>query len=178
MLVFFTTLGLSIRFETILQGGKQFIILGAAAIVFMGLENGIGAVVAFAVGLDALVGVIGGTVSMAGGPGTATAWAPTFEKDYGIKAATEIGNAFAMAGMVLGGILGGPLAARLIAKYKLKCDSSDVPGIGLRYADKKVEINYHSMLRTILTICITVGIGLGLFRLLQMVGFKLPAFAA
>ena len=34
------------------------------------------------------------------------------------------------------------------------------------------------MLRTILTICITVGIGLGMDQLFQLIHFKIPAFAA
>jgi ESS family glutamate:Na+ symporter len=178
LIVFFASIGLSTRYETMIKGGKILAIMAVVAIVFMFLQNGVGALVASVAGLDPLVGVLGGSVSMAGGPGTATAWAPIFQKDHGIDSASEIGNAFATVGMVLGGILGGPLAARLVTRHKLEHQSDAIPDIGTEYTEKKVEISYDSMLRTILTIGITVGIGLGIDQLFQMINFKLPTFAA
>ena len=92
-----------------LKGGRQLVIFAVIAVVFMFLQNGVGGLVAYAAGLDPLVGVLGGSVSMAGGPGTAAAWAPVFQKEYGVASASEIGIAFATVGMVLGGVLGGQL---------------------------------------------------------------------
>lgn len=178
LIVFFTAIGLSTRFETMLKGGRQLVIFAVIAVVFMFLQNGVGGLVAYVAGLDPLVGVLGGSVSMAGGPGTAAAWAPVFQKEYGVASASEIGIAFATVGMVLGGVLGGPIAARLVTRHKLSSDSDEKLSIGIEYSDKKVEIAYDSMLRTILTIAITVGIGLGIHFLFDLINFKLPTFAA
>jgi len=126
------------------------------------------------------MGVVGGTVSMAGGPGTAVAWGQVLQDDYGIDSAINIGTAFATIGMVIGGILGGPLAARLIKRHQLQsqADVDSVPALGLGAGEQQAEINYDSMLRTILIIFVAVGMGLVLDKLLKSVNFQLPEFAA
>ena len=162
MLIFFACIGLSIKLSTVLAGGRQIAILGVLAVVFMLLQNGMGVLLASLLGLDVLLGVVGGTVSMAGGPGTAVAWGQVLQNDYGIHSAINIGTAFATIGMVIGGLLGGPLAARLINRHQLQSqpDVDSVPAIGMGPAQKQAEINYDSMLRTILTVFIAVGMGL------------------
>ncbi|MCP4768305.1 MAG: sodium/glutamate symporter [Gammaproteobacteria bacterium] len=163
-----------------LAGGRQIVILGVLAVVFMFVQNGVGVLLAGLLGLDALMGVVGGTVSMAGGPGTAVAWGQVFQNDYGIDSAINIGTAFATIGMVIGGLLGGPLAARLINRHQLQsqADVDSVPAIGMGPAQKNAEINYDSMLRTILTVFIAVGMGLVFDKLLKAINFELPEFAA
>jgi len=180
LLIFFACIGLSTGLATVLAGGRQIVILGVLAIVFMFLQNGMGVLVASLSGLDPVVGVVGGTISMAGGPGTAVAWGQVLQTDYGIDSAINIGTAFATMGMVLGGLLGGPLAARLVNRHQLQsqADVDSVPAIGMGAAEKQVEINYDSMLRTILTIFIAVGMGLTLDKLFKSVNFQLPEFAA
>jgi len=64
------------------------------------------------------VGALAGSVSLAGGPGTALAFAPAFEK-AGVVGAGPIGTAAALAGIIMGGVLGSPLAARLISRFRL-----------------------------------------------------------
>jgi ESS family glutamate:Na+ symporter len=74
--------------------------------------------IAKALGQNPLVGALAGSVSLAGGPGTALAFAPAFEK-AGVVGAGPIGTAAALAGIIMGGVLGSPMAARLIARYHL-----------------------------------------------------------
>ncbi|SHI70697.1 glutamate:Na+ symporter, ESS family [Shimia gijangensis] len=178
LIVFFTALGLSTTFETMRKGGKLFAIFAVAAVVFMILQNGVGGLVAYAAGLDPLIGLLGGSVSMAGGPGIAAAWASVFESDYGIASASEVGIAFATVGMVLGGVLGGPVASRLVKRHKLTPETDAVLSIGVAHSETEVEISYDSMLRTILTMALTIGIGTGIHYLLDQVNFNLPTFAA
>ncbi|WP_419555559.1 sodium/glutamate symporter [Ruegeria lacuscaerulensis] len=111
-------------------------------------------------------------------PGTAAAWASVFEKDYGIASASEVGIAFATVGIVLGGVLGGPVTARLVTRHKLTPDADSILSIGTAHSETEVKISYDIMLRTILTIAITIGIGTGIHYLLELVNFKLPTFAA
>jgi ESS family glutamate:Na+ symporter len=180
LLIFFACIGLSTGLATVLAGGRQIAALGVIAIVFMFLQNGTGVLLANLLGLDSLLGVVGGTVSMAGGPGTAVAWGQVMQKDYGIDSAINIGTAFATIGMVIGGLLGGPLAARLISRHQLQsqADTDSVPAIGMGPAQKHVEINYDSMMSTILTVFIAVGMGLVLDKLFKAINFQLPEFAA
>ena len=180
LLIFFACIGLSTGLATVLAGGRQIAALGVIAIVFMFLQNGTGVLLANLLGLDSLLGVVGGTVSMAGGPGTAVAWGQVMQKGYGIDSAINIGTAFATIGMVIGGLLGGPLAARLISRHQLQsqADTDSVPAIGMGPAQKHVEINYDSMMSTILTVFIAVGMGLVLDKLFKAINFQLPEFAA
>jgi len=180
LLIFFACIGLSTGLATVLAGGRQIVVLGVIAVVFMFLQNGMGVLLANLLGLDPLLGVVGGTVSMAGGPGTAVAWGQILQDNYGIDSAINIGTAFATVGMVIGGILGGPLAARLINRHQLQsqADVDLVPAIGIGAGEQQAEINYDSMLRTILVIFIAIGMGLVFDKFLLSIHFQLPEFAA
>ncbi|MCZ6476608.1 MAG: sodium/glutamate symporter, partial [Gammaproteobacteria bacterium] len=91
LIVFFTTIGLSSRIETLLQGGVSLVILLVLAVAYLFLQNLTGIVAVSLTELPAAVGVIGGSVSLSGGHGTAIAWAPTFVQQYGVSNAMEIG---------------------------------------------------------------------------------------
>jgi ESS family glutamate:Na+ symporter len=180
LLIFFACIGLSTGLATVLAGGRQIVVLGVIAVAFMFLQNGMGVALASLMGQDPLLGVVGGTVSMAGGPGTAVAWGQILQDNYGIDSAINIGTAFATVGMVIGGILGGPLAAHLINRHQLQsqADVDSVPAIGIGAGQQQAEINYDSMLRTILVIFIAIGMGLVFDKLLKSINFQLPEFAA
>jgi len=116
LVYFFTTIGLNSNIMELVKGGKPLIILLIATIIYMVIQNIIGISVASLFGLDAVVGLLGGTVSLIGGHGTAIVWAPTFKEQYGIGNAMEIGIAYATFGLILASLMGGPIASYLIKK--------------------------------------------------------------
>jgi len=178
LIAFFTTIGLSSRFETLLKGGAQLVILLMLAAFYLGIQNGTGVLVATLAGFDQLVGVIGGSVSLSGGHGTAIAWTPIFRDDHGILLAGEIGIACATFGLILGGLLGGPLARFLVQRYKLEPDSDAVQTIGVEYENEMIQIEYQGMLRTIFVIFVTIGIGIHIDLGLGKLGVQLPTFVS
>lgn len=178
LIAFFTTIGLSSRFETLLKGGAQLIILLVLAAFYLGIQNGTGVLVATLAGFDQLVGVIGGSVSLSGGHGTAIAWTPIFRDDHGISLAGEIGIACATFGLILGGLLGGPLARFLVQRHKLEPDSDAVQTIGVEYEHEMIPIDYERMLRAIFVIFVTIGIGIHINYGLNKLGVQLPAFVS
>ena len=119
MLMFFASIGLSANFAKLREGGKPLMIFLVAISVFVLVQNGVGMVVASAVGLDPLMGVIAGSIALIGGLGTAGAWGPIFETKYAVAGALPMGIASATFGMVIGGLMGGPLARYLIRKHQL-----------------------------------------------------------
>lgn len=119
MLMFFASIGLSANFAKLREGGKPLLIFLLAISIFVIVQNGVGMVVASAVGLDSLMGVIAGSIALIGGLGTAGAWGPIFETKYAVEGALPMGIASATFGMVLGGLMGGPLARYLIKKHQL-----------------------------------------------------------
>ena len=176
LIVFFTTIGLSSKLSTLLEGGKILVILLIIAVVYLFIQNFTGIAVASASGLDASVGVLSGSVSLSGGHGTTIAWAPIFKDTYNINNAMEIGIACATFGLVLGGVIGGPIAKYLINKNNLipKSQKNDMV-VGIKDATHK-KISVDSMLGVFLIISLAVGFGLHLDDLLKSYDIKLPTF--
>lgn len=119
MLMFFASIGLSANFAKLKEGGKPLVIFLIAISFFVLVQNGVGMAVAKMVGLDPLMGVIAGSIALIGGLGTAGAWGPIFESKYAVEGALPMGIASATFGMVVGGLMGGPLARYLIRKHQL-----------------------------------------------------------
>jgi ESS family glutamate:Na+ symporter len=178
LIAFFTTIGLSSRFETLMQGGAQLAILLVLAVFYLGIQSGTGVLVANLVDIDPLVGVVGGSVSLSGGHGTAIAWTPIFKEEYGIELAGEIGIACATFGLILGGLLGGPLARFLVNRHGLESDSDAMQTIGVEHEHGMIPIDYERMLLTIFVVFLTIGIGLQIDLLIEQLGIKLPTFVS
>ncbi len=176
LVYFFTTIGLNSNIMDLVKGGKPLIILLAATILYMIIQNLVGISVASLFGLEPLVGMLGGTVSLIGGHGTAIAWAPTFAEEYGIHNAMEIGIACATFGLILASLMGGPIASYLIKKHDLKPAESDTQDVGVSYDEINPKIDYFAFLHAILGIHFSVMIGLVLNKSLEEVGLKLPLF--
>ena len=120
MLVFFSSIGLSADFSRLKSGGiGLFIFLGIVAL-FIVVQNTVGVGLASAFGLKPIIGLVTGSITLTGGHGTAGAWGKTLEQDYHIQGATALGMASATFGLVLGGLIGGPVARRLVNKMGRK----------------------------------------------------------
>ncbi|WP_019614637.1 sodium/glutamate symporter [Psychromonas ossibalaenae] len=121
MLLFFSTIGLAASFKLLAQGGtKVFLFLGIASLYII-IQNGVGVTLASSLGLDPLMGLIAGSITLSGGHGTGVAWSQTFSEDYGLQT-LEFAMAAATFGLVMGGIIGGPVAQRLINKKGLESE--------------------------------------------------------
>jgi len=83
------------------------------------MQNIVGVSLATVLGLDPLIGLVAGSITLVGGHGTAGAWGSVLENQYGLTGATTLGIACATFGLVIGGLLGGPLAKRLITRHQL-----------------------------------------------------------
>ncbi|MBE5229148.1 MAG: sodium/glutamate symporter [Microcystis aeruginosa PMC 728.11] len=177
LIVFFTTIGLSSKLKTLLQGGKPLLILLITAVVYLILQNLAGLGVAKVMGLDLPIGLIAGSVSLSGGHGTAIAWAPIFRDNYDIVKASEIGVASATFGLVLGGIIGGPVARWLITRNRLRANNQDQDlTVGIKQSQRNVNIDYNTMLHSILVIGLTIGLGIQINYWVTPLGLKLPDF--
>lgn len=118
LLLFFSTIGLSAKIGLLKEGGKALVILLIAAVGLLVVQDITGVLLAMAFGAHPGYGLFGGSVSLAGGYGTAIAWGGVAEQ-AGLQSAKEIGIAFATFGLIAGGIIGGPIAERLINRHGL-----------------------------------------------------------
>ena len=119
MLIFFASIGLSANFAKLREGGIGLVIFLIAVSVFIIVQNTVGMTLASLLGIDPLIGLIAGSITLTGGHGTAGAWGEILETQHGIQGALVIGMASATFGLIIGGIIGGPLAKMLINRYEL-----------------------------------------------------------
>jgi ESS family glutamate:Na+ symporter len=176
LVYFFTTIGINASLRDLLNGGKPLVILLAITIAYMFLQNLTGISVASLFDLPAQVGVIGGTVSLIGGHGTAIAWAPRIAEDYGISSAMEMGIACATFGLILASLMGGPIAKFLITRHDLKPAFAAPLDVGVTEQQKEAGINHLDFLDAILAIHISAILGFILNEALEDLGLKLPLF--
>ncbi|OTG66077.1 sodium/glutamate symporter [Acinetobacter silvestris] len=125
MLMFFTSIGLSASFVKLKEGGSALFIFLLCVAGFVLVQNAVGISLAKLLGLDPLVGLIVGSITLTGGHGTAGAWGEVLETQYGIQGAVVLGMASATFGLIIGGVIGGPVAKFLIKKYQLAGKSID-----------------------------------------------------
>ncbi len=119
MLIFFASIGLSANFAKLREGGIGLVIFLIAVSVFIMVQNTVGMTLASLLGIDPLIGLIAGSITLTGGHGTAGAWGEILETQHGIQGALVIGMASATFGLIIGGIIGGPLAKMLISRHEL-----------------------------------------------------------
>ena len=119
MLVFFTSIGLSADFSRLKAGGQPLVIFTIIVGAFIILQDIVGVALAAAMGQNPLLGLVAGSITMTGGHGTAGAWGGALEK-LGLVGASGLGMACATYGLIAGGLIGGPVARRLINKMGRK----------------------------------------------------------
>ena len=125
MLAFFTSVGFQSDLRVIKQGGKPLVIMLTLLVVIIALQNLMPMGVTRLLGVDSLIGMAAGSISMTGGHGTAGGFASVLE-GMGLHGAGTIGMAAATFGLIAGSMIGGPLAERIVRK-KLTHEQMQAP---------------------------------------------------
>jgi len=120
MIAFFTSIGLGASLGLLKKGGPQVVLFWLLASVLAILQNGVGVTLATVLGVDPLLGLISGSITMTGGHGTGAAFGKMMEEQYQMAGAVTLAMAAATFGLVSGGLLGGPVGTRLMTKYGLR----------------------------------------------------------
>jgi ESS family glutamate:Na+ symporter len=179
LLVFFSTIGLSAKLQLLREGGRLLAILGGATFVFLVMQNAVGLLTAGALDLPLVNGLLGGSISLAGGHGTAITWGE-MAAEAGFPGAQALGLAFATLGLVAGGLIGGPIAEHLIRRHRLEFEGTDraAAGDGVSAAEPELEVSVTSrkVLRSLLLLAICFSSGAELNRWLGQSGVVVPGF--
>ncbi|SIO11777.1 sodium/glutamate symporter [Halodesulfovibrio marinisediminis] len=176
LIYFFTTIGLNAKLKDLLDGGKKLIILLGITLSYMIIQNFTGISVSSIFGLPTPVGLLGGTVSLIGGHGTAIAWAPRIADNYGVRNAMEIGIACATFGLVLASLMGGPVAKFLISRHNLEPEEAGAPDIGFSEDDGRKDIGHLDFLDALLALQLAGILGYVLNEAVEETGLQLPLF--
>ena len=115
MLAFFTSVGYQTDFKVLKQGGKALGIMLVLLVLIITLQNLMPWGITKLMGVNSLLGIAAGSVSMTGGHGTAGGFAEVLEH-MGLQGAGTIGMAAATFGLIAGSMIGGPMAEFMIRK--------------------------------------------------------------
>ena len=170
----FTAIGMNASLKVLKVGGIQVLIVAALAAVGGAMQAGVGMGVASLVGLDPRVGILAGTVSLAGGPATSLSFGPIFEQ-MGVAGATTIAITSATFGITVAGLIAGWTGGRLIRKYNLKPVDAVVDPV---VAKAESPTPNASVLAHILLITTAMGVGSLLHWSIARTGFVLPPFVS
>nr|WP_298718078.1 sodium/glutamate symporter [uncultured Steroidobacter sp.] len=181
LVAFFTTLGFSASLSLLRAGGLQVVVLLALVTCWAIVQNLVGMGIAVAFGLEPALGVLAGSVTMAGGPATGLAFAPLFEQ-AGIQGAETIAIATAMAGIVAGALAGGPIGTFLIQRRGLRsAQPNAVPAQHDSTPDvvepPRDELAYtYVALKTVVVLLAAMWIGAGVSHAIGAMGITLPEY--
>lgn len=179
MTIFFTTVGLGASFTLLIKGGPKVILFLAVATLYIVIQNAVGVSMALATGMDPLLGLIGGSISLSGGHGNGATYADLFISEYGMPTSIfELAMAAATLGLVLGGLVGGPVSKRLISRYNLKadeCDESLDDTVTFNPEDHDL-VTPKKMMETLFIILLCMLLGGVVGSMLKESGVTLPAF--
>jgi ESS family glutamate:Na+ symporter len=178
MLAFFATIGLSADFASLKKGGR---VVGIFLLVVTGLlvvQNAMGIGLAKALGLDPLMGLLTGSITLSGGHGTGAAWGATFSEKFGLASASELAMASATFGLVLGGLIGGPVARLLIKRVQTPGLEQEKPRMpkGFEQPNKERSITPFTFIETLALIAVSLLAGSLLNGALRETAFELPTF--
>jgi ESS family glutamate:Na+ symporter len=174
LVYFFTAVGINTRLNDLLAARRSLVALLMATIAYMALQHLISVWVASGLGSSGGKALLVVTVALTGGNEAVMAWAPTFENDFGIANALEIGIASAAFGLILGSLTGGPIAHYLIKRHGLRHETVEVVDGGLGGEDAERNVDPYVFLQSILAIHICVIVGFALNEFLADVGFAVP----
>jgi len=176
MLAFFTTIGLGADARLLLRGGPRLLLFAGVCLLYLILQDAIGVAAAVSMDLHPLVGLLGGSITLAGGHGTGAAYAQRFSDVDNIAGAMELAMAVATFGLVLGGPIGGPVAQRLIRLRSLAPAARSAPGMSLELETVRRPVDADTFLWTLFVILICLLGGRLLAGWLGGGSFTLPGF--
>ncbi|GHT61168.1 hypothetical protein AGMMS49531_07870 [Endomicrobiia bacterium] len=167
-------------------------------------QNVVGILVAKFFGMNHLMGIIGGSISMIGGLGNAGTFGVLFENTFGVDGAVVAGITCATFGMIAGSALGGPLSEWIIKKHKITTPhaelisqsenntgdkSSEYEEVGTfaqeegfipSYSEEKVEdvISGPHLMKNLSWVLVAMGFGSVLSFYFNKAGIILPIYLA
>ncbi|MFM0209167.1 sodium/glutamate symporter [Paraburkholderia sediminicola] len=188
MLAFFATIGLNANLASLKSGGPLLLRFLGLVIGLLVLQNAVGIALTYLLGIDPLYGLLVGSITLSGGHGTGAAWSKVFAEHHGLQSATEAAIACATFGLVMGGILGGPVARvlmRQVARKDAAHAGNQAENRGgnlaeptLAFEEPKAEqaTTPGAFIETLALIAISLAAGDALSQVLAGTAVELPTF--
>ena len=191
MMAFFTSVGFQSDMKVLKQGGKTLGIMLVLLVLIITLQNLMPLGITRLMGANPLLGIVTGSVSMAGGHGTAGGFAGVLES-MGLQGAGTIGMAAATFGLIAGSMVGGPLTELIIRKKLtneqmqpkddeidpamagIESDEASPEGRAKRISSNEQEFQQYAKASYWLLLVMAGGVLLS--KLLAMTGIAFPTY--
>ncbi|MFN4143865.1 sodium/glutamate symporter [Aestuariivirga sp.] len=180
LLIFFTSIGLSAKLAALRSGGVPLVILCVVTVLALMAQNVTGAVIAGLWGSHPAYGILVGSLSFVGGPGTAMAWAKELQAQ-GLVHAQVVAVGAATLAVISGALVAGPVTGWIIRRHKLKSSvggPTDLTFMAPPASEEKAPqgTQIESLLSTVFVLALSVLIGEKLNELAREAGILLPGF--
>jgi ESS family glutamate:Na+ symporter len=178
---FFTSIGMGASLALLRRGGIQVLVFLVLATLFCLVQNFVGIAIALGFQENPLLGVMAGSVTLVGGPATGLAFAPVFEA-AGLRGAAPLALTAATAGIVCGGLVGGPVGTYLIRRFGLAPTTKSPAEARAELEGSRemliVEVDREdsSFVRNLVVLGLAMGIGSLVSGYIQSLGVTLPAY--
>ena len=191
MLAFFTSVGFQSNLKVLKQGGKLLVIMLTLLVVIIAIQNLMPMAITRFLGVDPLIGMAAGSISMTGGHGTSGGFESVLE-GMGLHGAGTIGMAAATFGLIAGSMLGGPLAERIIrtkltheqvqpqdedidpAMAGIESDEASPTGRTKRVSTNEQEFQQYA--KAFYSILLVMGAGISMSWLFAKTGVTFPTY--
>ena len=175
MVMFFTSVGFQANLKVLRAGGLSLVIFLACLFVLIVVQNLAAVGLSQVLDISPLIGMCTGSIPMVGGHGTSGAFGPVLE-DFGIEGATTFCTAAATFGLIIGSLMGGPLASRLIVKHDLMKNVASEDATILAEEEQKHHRSVSMYAPAAYQIAIAMGLGTVVSWALSLTGMTFPVY--
>ncbi|MCU7374808.1 sodium/glutamate symporter [Paucibacter sp. O1-1] len=128
LLMFFAGVGMCADLRMLGRGGRALLIFLLVLFPYILVQNGVGIAVALALDQHPIFGLVGGSITLVGGHGTGAAYAERFAEVNNLQSVMELSMTVATLGLIVGGIIAGPVAQYLIRRHGLRAGATAAAG--------------------------------------------------
>jgi ESS family glutamate:Na+ symporter len=174
LLMFFAGVGMCADLRLLKLGGKALAIFLVILLPYILVQNAVGVAGAWLLDLHPIFGLVGGSITLVGGHGTGAAYAERFAEINNLQSVMELSMTVATMGLIVGGIVAGPVAQYIIGHYKLR--STAAVEAAERRADAELPITTVGVIGALAGILTAVVAGQWLATRFQGAAITIPSF--
>jgi ESS family glutamate:Na+ symporter len=176
LLLFFASIGLTADLALLRQGGVRLLRFVLSLFPFLVAQNALGLVLASLLGLHPVLGLVAGSITLVGGHGTGAAYAERFAEEHDILRLMGLTMTSATIGLILGGIIGGPVAERLIRMIGSPDAKAPIEAGGVVGGPVSIPVTSLTFIASLAAALTSVLIGQAIAQVLEGAAFTVPPF--
>lgn len=163
LLIFFSCIGLTADLRLLKRGGPRLILFLLALAPFIVLQNLVGLGMAWVLDLHPLMGMLAGSITLVGGHGTGAAYAVGFADNYNIQDIMALAMMSATIGLIMGGVVGGPVGEWLLRRYRIQvpgdsAEANDEPESASE-TEAKNRLDAFAFISALAAVFVCLGVG-------------------